>query len=226
MIPTHALPEHRPDCPNLVCASPEIGADYGRQTRACYDKLFRFAHERLWVSTFVIHNPAGIFDSLARRTDAMPRMAVTLLLTIERRHGGTSEACAIATRFATDFKRNWPGTRRPDIYYDPRSVDTGDGPGAVLHAKAVVHDNEQVLVTSANLTPNALDRNIEAGVLIRYRPPRPVPRVALPTAHRYVAGRAGAFGGLGVVSHDVVDWEARREMGVRPSMQRCGRLLF
>ena len=50
-----------------------------------------------------------------------------------------------------------------------RFVDTGDGPGAVLHAKAVVHDNEQVFVTSANLTPNALDRNIEAGVLVRDR---------------------------------------------------------
>ena len=55
-------------------------------------------------------------------------------------------------------------------WHVPRSVDTGDGPGAVLHAKAVVHDNEQVFVTSANLTPKALDRNIEAGVLIRDRP--------------------------------------------------------
>ena len=44
---------------------------------------------------------------------------------------------------------------------DPRSVDPGDGPGTVLHAKAVV--------TSANLTPNALDRNIEAGLLVRDR---------------------------------------------------------
>ena len=117
----------------------------------------------------MINNPAGIVHALARRTDAVPRMAVTMLLNIERRHGDTSAADAIAIRFATDFKRNWPGTRRPDIYYDPRSVDTGEGPGAVLHAKAVVHDNEQVFVTSANLTPNALDRNIEAGVLVRDR---------------------------------------------------------
>ncbi|MCX5985916.1 MAG: phospholipase D-like domain-containing protein [Chloroflexi bacterium] len=51
----------------------------------------------------------------------------------------------------------------------PRGGDPSDGPGAVLHAKAVVHDNEQVFVTSANLTPKALDRNIEAGVLVRDR---------------------------------------------------------
>ena len=51
----------------------------------------------------------------------------------------------------------------------PRAVDTGDGPGAVLHAKAVVHDNELVFVTSANLTPKALVRNIETGLLVRDR---------------------------------------------------------
>jgi len=62
-----------------------------------------------------------------------------------------------------------PSTRVDDVYFDPRSVDTGDGLGNVLHAKAVVQDNEQAFVTSANLTPNALDRNIEAGVLVRDR---------------------------------------------------------
>ena len=51
----------------------------------------------------------------------------------------------------------------------PRSVDQGDATGAVLHAKAIAQDNEQVFVTSANLTPNALDRNIKAGVLVRDR---------------------------------------------------------
>ena len=51
----------------------------------------------------------------------------------------------------------------------PRSVDQGDTPGAVLHAKAVVQDSEQVFVASAHLTPNALDQNIEAGLLVRDR---------------------------------------------------------
>ena len=153
--------------PDLVWSGPDMGAVHGRQTRQVYEEPFGSARERLWVSTFVISNPAGIFDTLARRMDAMPRLAVTLLLNIERRHGDTSAADAITSRFATDFKRNWPGTRLPGVFYDPRSVDTGDGPGAVLHAKAVVQDNEQVFVTSANITPQALDRNIEAGVLVR-----------------------------------------------------------
>ena len=44
-----------------------------------------------------------------------------------------------------------------------------DGPGAVLHAKAVVADDEAVFVTSANLTDAALDRNIELGIFLRDR---------------------------------------------------------
>ena len=54
-------------------------------------------------------------------------------------------------------------TQRLDNNFAPPSVDQHDAPGAV------VHDNEQLFVTSANLTPNALDRNIEAGLLVRDR---------------------------------------------------------
>jgi phosphatidylserine/phosphatidylglycerophosphate/cardiolipin synthase-like enzyme len=43
-------------------------------------------------------------------------------------------------------------------------------PAGVLHAKAVVADDEAVFVTSANLTEAALDRNIEIGLLVRDRP--------------------------------------------------------
>ena len=39
----------------------------------------------------------------------------------------------------------------------------------VLHAKAVVADEETVFVTSANFTEAALERNIELGLLVRDR---------------------------------------------------------
>ena len=55
---------------------------------------------------------------------------------------------------------------RPSVFYDPRALEM-DGPAGVLHAKAVVIDDEAVFVTSANLTEAALDRNIEMGLLVR-----------------------------------------------------------
>ena len=39
----------------------------------------------------------------------------------------------------------------------------------MLHAKAMVVNEERVLITSANFTEAALDRNIELGLLIRDR---------------------------------------------------------
>lgn len=39
----------------------------------------------------------------------------------------------------------------------------------MLHAKAVVTDDQAVFITSANLTEAALDRNTELGVLTRDR---------------------------------------------------------
>jgi phosphatidylserine/phosphatidylglycerophosphate/cardiolipin synthase-like enzyme len=40
---------------------------------------------------------------------------------------------------------------------------------ACLHAKCVVVDEERLLITSANFTAAAHERNIEAGVLMRDR---------------------------------------------------------
>ena len=101
--------------------------------------------------------------------DAMPELEVTLLLNIQRRRGDTTASDQLVRRFADHFwATDWPGEARPEVYYDPRSLDP-DGPAGVLHAKAVVADGEAVFMTSANLTDAALDRNIELGVLIRDR---------------------------------------------------------
>jgi phosphatidylserine/phosphatidylglycerophosphate/cardiolipin synthase-like enzyme len=39
--------------------------------------------------------------------------------------------------------------------------------GALMHAKFLIVDESVALVTSANLTENGIDRNLELGVLIR-----------------------------------------------------------
>src|SRR5690606_25757394 len=85
------------------------------------------------------------------------------------KRGDTTAADQLVRRFAERFWRtDWPGSARPRVFYDPRSLEL-DGPKGVLHAKAVVADDEAVLVTSANLTEAALDRNIELGLLVRDR---------------------------------------------------------
>ena len=59
--------------------------------------------------------------------------------------------------------------RLPELYYDPRSLDLEAVKRSSLHAKCIVVDRRVALVTSANFTEAAQERNIEVGVLIRSR---------------------------------------------------------
>jgi phosphatidylserine/phosphatidylglycerophosphate/cardiolipin synthase-like enzyme len=120
--------------------------------------------------TYVYFDGPRAFDVLAKRMNDIASLNVTLLLNIGRRRGDTTRRDDLVRRFTDRFwKQDWPGSRRPAVFYDPRSLDL-DGPTGVLHAKAVVTDDEVVFITSANLTEAALDRNIEIGLLVRDRP--------------------------------------------------------
>ena len=70
-------------------------------------------------------------------------------------------------RFANQFVREeWPGTRFPHVYYDPRSLQPAGWAISSMHAKCVVIDGHHALVTSANFTEAAQERNIELGLLV------------------------------------------------------------
>jgi phosphatidylserine/phosphatidylglycerophosphate/cardiolipin synthase-like enzyme len=71
-------------------------------------------------------------------------------------------------RFARRFRvQEWPGEKQPEVYYDPRSLDAEAVKRSSLHAKCVVIDRREALVTSANFTEAAQTRNLEVGVLVR-----------------------------------------------------------
>lgn len=155
--------------PDLVWSGPEAPGLHARDTRRVYEELLGTAESEVWVSTYAYFDGPRAFDVVARRMEALPNMKVTLLLNIQRKWGDTTASEHLVRRFADRFwSKDWPGSQRPNVFYDPRALDL-DGPGGVLHAKAVVTDEESVFVTSANLTEAALDRNIEMGVLIRDR---------------------------------------------------------
>jgi len=153
--------------PDLVWSGPEVSGLHARDTRRVYDELLGSANRSLWISTFVYFDGSKAFDVLARRMDELPELRVRLMLNIERKRGDTTATEQLVRRFAERFwTADWPGSSRPNVFYDPRSLDP-EYSGGVLHAKAVVADGETVFVTSANLTEAALDRNIELGLLVR-----------------------------------------------------------
>jgi phosphatidylserine/phosphatidylglycerophosphate/cardiolipin synthase-like enzyme len=155
--------------PDLVWSGPDVPGLHARETRRVYEELLGSARRSVWASTYAFFDGPSAFEVLARRMDAVRDLRVTLLLNIERRRGDTTVTEQLVRRFTEKFwKLEWPGAAKPRLFYDPRALDR-EGPGGVLHAKAVVTDDEAVFVTSANLTEAALDRNIELGLLVRDR---------------------------------------------------------
>ena len=153
--------------PDLVWSGPEVPGLHARDTRRVYEELLGSAERSVWACSYAYFDGPRAFEVLAQRMDATPNLHVTLLLNIQRKRGDTAAANEIVRRFADRFwGTDWPGSSKPRVYYDPRSIEP-DGPSGVLHAKAVIVDDEAVFVTSANLTEAALDRNIEIGLLVR-----------------------------------------------------------
>jgi phosphatidylserine/phosphatidylglycerophosphate/cardiolipin synthase-like enzyme len=154
---------------DLVWSGPSVAGLHARNTRQVYEELLGSARQSVWASTYAFFDGPSAFEVLARRMDATPGLQVTLLLNIQRKKGDTTVADQLVRRFADRFwGHEWPGTARPRVFYDPRALEP-EGPDGVLHAKAVVVDDEAVFITSANLTEAALDSNIELGLLVRDR---------------------------------------------------------
>jgi len=166
-----AMNKERASAPqtDLVWSGPEVPGLHARDTRRVYEELLGSAENSLLVSTYAFFDGPKAFDVLARRMEAAIGIQVTVLLNIQRKRGDTTAAEHLVRRFADHFWTvEWPGSARPRVFYDPRALEP-DGPGGVLHAKAVVADDETVFVTSANFTEAAWDRNVELGLLVRDR---------------------------------------------------------
>ena len=154
---------------DLVWSGPSVPGVPARDTARVFEEIVGATERSLWVSTYAYFDGPQVFEGLARRLDSVAGLDATLLLNIQRRRGDTTASDQLVRRFADQFwTRDWPGTARPAVYYDPRALDD-NGPGGVLHAKAVVADGERLFVTSANLTEAAQTSNIELGVLLSDR---------------------------------------------------------
>lgn len=160
--------EHLSDSLELVWSGPELPGLRSRDTAAVVRELFGSAQRELLIVGYAIHQGRQLFRVLAERMDQDPDLRVRLVLDVRREHGNTSFEFEILQRFAHDFRtKQWPGERLPEVFFDPRSLLLEQERRSAMHAKCVVADYDRTLVTSANLTEAAQQRNIELGVLVR-----------------------------------------------------------
>jgi len=155
----------------LVLSGPDLDGVHVRDTFAVVNELFVSAQEEVILVGYAVHNGKILFQRLAERMQDFPHLRVCMYLDIPRRRGDTSLASEIVRRFVHEFySEHWPWQNRPNLLHDVRSLSESLGQRSSLHAKSVIVDRARALITSANFTSAAQDRNIEAGVYIDHPP--------------------------------------------------------
>lgn len=150
----------------IVVSGPDATGG-ARDTGVVMRQLFNRARSRVMAVGFAVHQGKSVFQVLAERLDGEDAFQATLCVDIRRQPSDTSLERDILRRFADRFVREeWPGSRLPEVYYDPRSLRPAGPTASSMHAKCVVVDGAQALVTSANFTEAAQERNIEVGLLV------------------------------------------------------------
>lgn len=156
---------------DLVLSGPDVPGIPTRDTSAVMHTLIEQAKEEVLLVGYAIYNAKSLFQRLAEKMAGNPDLNVWFCLNIQRRPNDTSLSSEIVRRFAAEFvSRHWPWNPRPALYYDPRALDSAAATRSSLHAKCIVVDRKEALVTSANFTEAAQKRNVEAGVMVRYPP--------------------------------------------------------
>lgn len=154
----------------LALSGPEVPGTPVVSTPTVVRALFEEAKHDAIVASYVFHQCGDLLAPLAARLDADPAFRVRFIVDLSHQRQHAAEPLPIvANRFRTNFLSNfWSGKRGPEFWHDPRVFEEDDRTKAgVMHAKVVIIDSEAALVTSANFTEAAQNRNVEAGVIIR-----------------------------------------------------------
>ncbi len=151
-----------------VLSGPSVRGIPTRDTSAVVQSLLSAAEHDVLIVGYAFYKGAALFQVLRDRWTTRPEMRVRMIVDVRRPMNDTSLDDQIVARFASDFrKRQWPWSPLPEVFHDPRALSTDTASRASMHAKCVIVDRRICLITSANFTPAAQERNVEVGVLVR-----------------------------------------------------------
>ena len=152
---------------DLVTTGPEVEGIANRDTAVVVRNLFSKATETVLIAGYAVYQGKKVFQALAKRMNQIESLDVTMFLNLPNGSGVEQESLLVR-KFVDRFRKTqWPkGCRFPNVYYDPRSVDSDPSKRASLHAKCIVVDSQEVFISSANFTDRAQHHNIEVGVQI------------------------------------------------------------
>lgn len=139
----------------LVWTGPSSNLVATRKTEQGLLQVIDAAQTRLFMTSFVAYDVASIMKALERAVER--GVTVSMMLEASNQHGGNISFDALGK-----MKTALPTAR---IYSWAQKTDAFAG-GSV-HAKIAVADENFCFISSANLTGHAMEKNMEAGVLIK-----------------------------------------------------------
>jgi phosphatidylserine/phosphatidylglycerophosphate/cardiolipin synthase-like enzyme len=140
---------------SVVWTGPTVRALPVRPTRQVVQQLIARSRQSLTIVTYASY---GVQDLVAALNEARLERGVTVRLILEteedsggRLRGDAASALGVLARAVPVYC--WPLANRATA-------------GAAMHVKALIMDSSAILVSSANLTSAAMDRNMELGLLV------------------------------------------------------------
>lgn len=138
----------------LVWTGPMTPFVAPRRTEQVLLEVIRKAERELFLVSFVTYDVPSIVAAI--NTAAARGVEVKILVEASLSHGGSLKVDPVSTmRSAVPAARLFTWINRSYPFEDGR-----------VHAKIAVSDNDIAFITSANLTGHALEKNMEAGLLV------------------------------------------------------------
>ena len=138
----------------LVWTGPTTPFVSTRRTEQALLQVINSADESIFITSFVAYDVISIVKALNAAVER--GVLISMLLELSQDHGGSISFDAIGKmRDLVPAAKMYAWRDRIDPFSDGR-----------VHAKVAVADNRLCFITSANLTGHAMEKNMEAGVLI------------------------------------------------------------
>ncbi len=138
----------------LVWTGPTTPFVSARRTEQALLQVINAAEQTLFITSFVVYDVSTIVKALNAASDR--GVAISMLLELSQDHGGSISFDAIGKmRTLVPSSKLYAWRDKADPFTEGR-----------VHAKIALADGRDCFITSANLTGYAMERNMEAGVLI------------------------------------------------------------
>ena len=138
----------------LVWTGPTTPFVSARRTEQALLQVINAAEQTLFITSFVAYDVSTIVKALNAANDR--GVVISMLLELSQDYGGSITFDAIGKmRMLVPAARLYAWRDKTDPFSDGR-----------VHAKVAVADDRMCFITSANLTGHAMEKNMEAGVLL------------------------------------------------------------